>query len=453
MRISYVIKQAIEKFTHLINMKKEKIAVVIFLTLFFSCQSSRETRQSSERTINEVNQQEIRIGQRTIALIGGKLIDGTGREPIAKSAVIIEDNIIQAVGRQDEVKIPEGADVVNVEGLTLLPGLIDAHYHNGYSQVMPPLFLSKGITSVRDPGAWIDFYDSVRMSGNAIPRLFLTGPHIDMYPPAYPENSYLVKDPEEGRLAVALFASQGATAIKVYFRLPIAIIRSICEEAHERGIPVTGHLEIANAMDAINAGLDGIEHITSFGTCLLPPREVEKYKQAVMGDNDARRRGRYEAWKAIAMSRNPTVDSLIEFLAEKKTFVTPTLAIFEKQSHDSDSIEVRGFASMMKFVELAHKGGVKIVVGSHTWVPYAELGFAYFREMELLQDAGMSPMSIIQGATLDNAHFLRVAERVGSIEPGKLADLILVDGDPLGNISAMRNIRRVMLNGVWVEGQ
>ena len=441
------------KITQVINMKKEKIAVVIFLTVLFSCQSSDETRHSNGRKINELNQQEIRKGQRTIALIGGKLIDGNGGEPIGKSAVVIQGNLIQAVGTQGEVKIPEGADVVNVEGLTLLPGLIDAHYHNDYSQVMPPVFLSKGITSVRDPGAWMDFYDSVRMSGKPIPRLFLTGPHIDMYPPAYPGNSYLVKDPEEGSLAVALFASQGATAIKVYFRLPIAIIKSICEEADEHGIPVTGHLEIANARDAINAGLDGIEHITSFGTCLLPLREVEKYKQAVMADNDARRRGRYEAWRSIDMSRNPAVDSLIEFLAEKETFVTPTLAIFEKQSQDSDSIEVKGFANMMKFVELAHKGGVKIVVGSHTWVPYAELGFAYFREMELLQDAGMSPMSIIQGATLDNAHFLRIAERLGSIEAGKIADMILVDGDPLKNISAMRNVRRVMLNGVWIDGE
>ena len=105
---------------------------------------------------------------------------------------------------------------------------------------------------------------------------------------------------------------------------------------------------------------------------------------------------------------------------------------------------------MLQFVGVAHDAGARIVVGSHTWVPYAELGFAYFREMELLQDAGMSPMDIIQGATLVNAQFLRIAERLGSIEQGKLADLVLVEGDPLKDISAMRNVKRVMLNGVWV---
>lgn len=434
--------------THMI---KRNIALIIILITVLSCRDTDKDKKSNDKTIHELNREEIAKGERTIALIGATLIDGTGAEPVTESVVIIRNNIIEAIGKEGDLDIPQGAQVENVKGLTLLPGLIDAHYHNDYSQKMPPLFLSKGVTSVRDPGAWMDFYDSARMSGKRIPRLFLTGPHIDMYPPAYPGNSYLVKDPEEGRLAVTSFASQGATAIKVYFRLPIAVIRAICEEAHKNGIPVTGHLEIANARDAINAGLDGIEHITSFGVCLLPPREAEKYKQLVLGDNSARERGRYEAWNQIGMDDNSTVDSLVKFLVKKKTFITPTLAIFEKQQHDNDSVERNGFMNMVKFVGLAHKGGARIVVGSHTWVPYAALGFAYFREMELLQDAGMSPMAIIHAATLVNAEFLRISERLGSIEEGKLADLVLVDGDPLKDISVMRKVRRVMLNGIWVD--
>lgn len=434
-------------------MKKRYIAVMGLLSLLVSCQHSDKDKESERKVITELNEGEISTGERIIALTGARLIDGTGVDPVDESVIIIKNNVIDRVGKRGETDIPDGAQVEDVSGLTLLPGLIDAHYHNDYNQVMPALFLSKGITSVRDPGAWNDIYDSARMSEKPIPRLFLTGPHIDMYPPAYPENSYLVRDEEEARLAVALFESQGATAIKVYFRLPISIIRAICEEAHERGIPVTAHLEIANARDAINAGLDGIEHITSFGTCLLPLREGEKYKQLILADNAARRKGRYEAWNSIEMINNPVVDSLVEFLAAKETFITPTLAVFEKQALDSDSVEVGGFRKMLEFVGRAHDAGAKIVVGSHTWVPYADLGFAYFREMELLQQAGMDPMSIIEGATLVNAQFLRIAERLGSIEQGKLADLVLVEGDPLKDISAMRNVRRVMLNGVWVDAQ
>lgn len=421
------------------------------LTLLFGCQEGPQSTESTAKIIHELNEREIAAGDRLIALVGATLIDGRGGEPVENARIIVRNNRIESAG-DAALNIPENAEIVDVKGLTILPGLIDAHYHNGFSTVMPPLFLTRGITSVRDPGAWMDFYDSVRISGKPIPRLFLTGPHIDMYPPAYPDNSYLVKDPEEGRLAVESFADQGATAIKVYFRLSIAIIREICEAAEERGIPVTAHLEIANARDAINAGLDGIEHITSFGTCLLPAREVEKYKQMVTADNSARNQGRYAAWNSINMENNPVVDSLITFLREKKTFVCPTLAVFERQDDRGDSIEVNGFANMLKFVGLANKGGVRMVVGSHTWAPYADRGFAYFREMELFQEAGMTPMEIIQAATLENARFFRIDERLGTIEEGKLADLILVEGDPLADISNLRNVKRVMLNGNWVEG-
>lgn len=433
-------------------MKKTKFSLLISLAwLFFSCSEAPRSTERNQRLIRELNERDIPPGNKVIALVGATLVDGMGGDPVENAMVVIENNTIRFAGKTGDQEPPDGAEVVDVKGQTILPGFIDAHYHNDRSKVMAPLFLKNGVTSVRDPGAWVDIYDSVRMTGQPIPRLFLTGPHIDMYPPAYPDNSYLVKDPEEGRLAVELFASQGATAIKVYFRLSVAVIREICNAAHEQGLPVTGHLEIANAKDAINAGLDGIEHITSFASCLLPLREVEKYKQAVTADNEARQQGRYNAWSSIQMENNGAVDTLIGFLADKKTYVCPTLAVFERQSDRGDSITVNGFQNMLRFTGLASKGGVRIVVGSHTWVPYAANGYAYFREMELLQDAGMTPMQIIQAATIENARFLRIDERLGSIEKGKLADLVLVEGNPLTDIRAMRNISRVMLNGAWVR--
>ena len=424
--------------------------MAIPFAVLLSCKDGDKSNETNSKIIQELNSEEIRAGERVIALVGATLIDGNGGEPLRDAVVVVRNKVIEFCGKRGDGEVPAEAETIDVSGLTILPGLIDAHYHNGYSKTMPPLVLRRGITSVRDPGAWMDFYDSVRLSGNPVPRLFLTGPHIDMYPPAYPDNSYLVRDPEEARLAVALFASQGATAIKVYFRLPVSIIRSICETADAHGIPVTGHLEIANARDAINAGLDGIEHITSFGVCLLPGREAEGFKQTILENNAARDRGRYEAWHSIQLEGNPVVDSLIHFLSVKKTFICPTLAVFERQPDQGDSVAVNGFSNMVKFVGMAHRGGARIVVGSHTWVPYAERGYAYFRELELFQDAGMTPMEIIRAATIENARFLRIDERLGSIEEGKLADLIVVDGDPLADIKYMRKVRRVMLNGEWV---
>jgi imidazolonepropionase-like amidohydrolase len=135
----------------------------------------------------------------------------------------------------------------------------------------------------------------------------------------------------------------------------------------------------------------------------------------------------------------------------KKTFVTPTLAVFEKQADKGDSIEVNGFGNMVKFVGKAKKGGVRIVLGSHTWGPYAEPGLTYVREMELFSAAGLTNREIIMAATIENARFFRIDERLGSLEKGKIADLIAVDGDPLKDIKVMRRVKKVMLNGMWVS--
>lgn len=401
--------------------------------------------------IHEVNAREIPKGGKVVALVGATLIDGKGGEPIPNACVIVRNEVIDAVGIAGKVELPADAEVIDVGGLTLLPGLIDAHYHNEDSEVLALMFLKNGITSVRDPGEWIESYDTLRAAGHALPRLFLAGPHLDTYPPAYPADAYIVKDAGEAALAVTKFADQGATVIKVYYGLSLDMIREVCSTAHAYGLPVTAHLEVTDARDAIDAGLDGIEHVTSFGTCLIPMPQAEKYRQSVLADKNARRRGRYEVWASLLLENNPAADSLYSFLSRKKTFVTPTLAVFERRADRGDTIEVSGFLNMLKFVGAARRAGVRMVVGSHSFVPYAELGYAYHREMELLQEAGLSNMEVIVAATLENARFFRIDERLGSIEPGKLADLLLVEGDPLKDIRAMRNVKKVMLNGVWVH--
>jgi imidazolonepropionase-like amidohydrolase len=436
---------------HLMIPHVKSLALVCVLILF-SCSTGTDSSHNYPRSvIHEINETEISSGQSVIAIVGATLIDGISSGPIMNSCVIVRNQTIERVGKAGEVLIPAEAEIIDGKGLTLLPGLIDAHYHNEESLDMGVRFLRQGVTSVRDPGAWIEAYDSLRSTGRAIPRLFLTGPHINGFPPAYPKDAYVVRDPVEGGMAVHKLASQGATAIKVYYGLPLGTIEEVCKAAHAHGLPVTAHLEFTDVKDAIEAGLDGIEHITSFGSFLMVPREAEAYKQRVMADNNARKRGRYEIWNSLALDNNPKKDSLIRFLALHKTFVSATLAIFERQDDTGDSIEVNGFRNMIKFAGQLKKGGATLVVGSHTWVPYAEPGFAYMREMELLQQAGLTPMEVLQAATIENARFLHIEERLGSIEEGKMADMIVVDGNPLRDISAMRKVKRVMLNGVWVS--
>ncbi|WP_422081819.1 amidohydrolase family protein [Ulvibacterium sp.] len=438
---------------------KIDIIATLLVVLLFSCKNKEGTeriavqKKVGTHTIYALNADEIPKGEGIIAIIGATLINGTGSAPVENSLVILQNDIIDFVGKMGEREIEEDATVIDAQGMTLLPGLIDAHFHGGKHAEMSTLFLKKGVTSVRDPGAWNASYDSARNSGRPIPRLFLTGPHIDVYPPAYPENSYLIQDAEEGRIAVNRFADEGATAIKAYFRLSTEMIAAICDEAHKRGIPVTAHLEITHAMDAIKAGLDGVEHVTSFGTALLPLEEAEIYKNKVMADNEARRSGRYEVWNELDMDNSVLMDTLIQLLVDRKTFVSPTLAVFERQPDRGDSVAVNGFANMLKFVGKAKKAGAKVVVGSHTWVPYADTGDAYYREMELLHKAGLSKMQTIEAATLENAKFFRIDSRLGSIEKGKIADLILLRENPLDDLKALKTVEQVVLNGVLCEFQ
>jgi len=430
-------------------MKNLKLGLAVALAIFVGQLVPQAQRSVSMREVNEVAKP---AANQTIAIVGATLIDGRGASPVNDAVVIVRGEKIVAVGARAAVTIPKAAALLEANGLTLLPGLIDAHFHLDGDEGLPSLFLSHGVTSVRDPGAWIEAYDGARQSGRPLPRLFLAGPHLDNAPPAYPHDAIIVRDAEETRRAVNRFVEQGASVIKVYFRLPLGLIRVSVETAHARGVPVTAHLEIVDAADAIRAGVDGIEHITSFGTALLPPSEAEKYRQAMLADNNARREGRYKVWSGLDLDA-PRARPLLTLIAQRGTFVSPTLAVFEKRSGDKDATEthVRAFSQMLKFVGMVKRAGGRVVVGSHSSVPHAERGWAYQRELELLVASGLSPMEAIVAGTTENARFFRIADRLGSIEAGKLADLILIDGDPLEDLSALRRIKRVMLNGKWVE--
>jgi imidazolonepropionase-like amidohydrolase len=442
------------------HMKKPLLigSTALLITLLASMATLGQDRRSRDtpgpniqlREINQVARPDL---NRVIAIVGATLIDGRGGPPIVDSVVVVRGEKIVSVGKRNAITIPTGAEIIDEKGLTLLPGLIDSHFHIDGDDPLPALYLTHGITSVRDPGQWTEAYDVARKGPAPVPRLFLCGPHLDSPPAAYPNDSFIVRDAEETRLAVNRFADEGASAIKVYFRLPLALIRIATETAHARGLPVTSHLEIVDATDAIRAGVDGVEHATSFGTSLLPLREAEKYRQAVLADNNARREGRYQVWSKVDLN-TPRAAEVFKLIVERGTIVSPTLAVFERQPGDKDTTDmhVRAFKQMEGFVGRAFHAGAHVVVGSHSDVPHAKRGWAYQREMELLVESGLTPMQAIVAGTMENARFFRISDRLGSVEVGKLADLVLVEGDPLRNISEMRNVKRVMLNGIWVNG-
>ena len=437
-------------------MKPIRPIAALLVALVLSSNGSAQRRRgpvASPRspTLHEVNQVARPDAAGNVVILGATLVDGRGGAPVPDAAVVVRGERIAAAGKRESVTIPSGGQVFDASGLTIVPGLIDSHFHIDGDDRLPALYLAHGITSVRDPGQWIEAYDVARKSGVAVPRLFLCGPHLDSPPPAYPADSFIVRDAEETRRAVNRFADDGASAIKVYFRLPLALIRVAADTAHARGLPVTSHLEIVDAADAIRAGVDGVEHATSFGTALLPLRDAEKYRQAVLADNNARVEGRYQAWNRIDLD-TPRARDLFQLIVARGTVISPTLAVFERRTGDKDTtaVQVNAFKQMEAFVGRAYRAGAHVVVGSHSDVPHAQRGWAYQRELELLVESGLTPMQALVAGTSENARFFRAADRLGRVEAGALADLVLVEGDPLKNISDMRRIKRVMLNGQWV---
>ena len=435
------------RFMEKINLRISNVNVSILCSLFLW-----KLMFASANPIREINYASTRTGSEDIAIVGVTVIDGKGDAPLEDATILVSKGQIKAVGPRAAIVLPEGVEVVDGKGLSLLPGLIDSHFHLDNDHGLPSLYLSHGVTSTRDPGGWIEHYDPVLRSKSSIPRLFLAGPLLDFPPPAYPKGSYLVRDAAEARQAVSTLIDRGASVIKVYFRLPLGLIQVITETAHARGIPVTAHLETVKADDAILAGVDGIEHVTSLGTALLLPREAEAYRQSVLADNAARGEGRYKIWSQIDL-KSPRVKSLLDLMIKRGTTLSATLAVFELRPGDPNvkDFNVLGFSQMLQFTGMAKRAGVRVVAGSHSAVLHAERGWAYQREMELLVESGLTPMEAIQAGTIENARFLRIEDRLGTIEPGKAADLILVEGDPSKDISALRHIKHVMLAGKWIS--
>ncbi|MES3018114.1 MAG: amidohydrolase family protein [Bacteroidota bacterium] len=432
---------------------KLNLIPLFFLAICISCSTPKAlTKSAGQRSLKPVNNNEIPSGQNTVAIINVNVIDGKGGAAIPDGFVLIRAGRIENAGRMGSVKIPDNAELLDGKGMSVLPGFIDSHFHLDRVKDLPALFLQHGVTSLRDPGAWIEAYAEERKSGKQMPRLFLTGPHLDGSPPAYPYDAFVVRDETEAIKQVNDAADEGASAIKIYFRIAPSLIKAITETAHKRGLPVTGHLEITEAMQAIESGLDGIEHITSFGLSLSQKRDGEKYRQGMLANNDFRKQGRYAIWETLDVD-GTRADSLARFLVKKGTFVSPTLGAFEYQAGTGtvDKTKLQGFNNMKKLTAGLKKAGVKLVLGSHSMITYAEKGWAYQREMELWVESGISPAEVIVAATLENARFFRIDDQLGSIEKGKLADLVLVKGNPLDDIKATRNIVKVMINGVWVQ--
>lgn len=447
-----------QKHSRQINMLTQKqtefffLQVILVVALVFSLNNSKAQESAHQPSLLEVNAPNSPNSYIPKAIVGVKLIDGLGNEPIEDATVIISGNRILEVGPKEQITVPPNAEIIQGKGMSLLPGLVDAHLHSVNNTNLTNAFLKNGVTTMRDPGHPFRFYQSTEFAELPIPRIFLTGAHLDAYPGVYTQQAIFIRDAKHARETVASHVKNGGSGIKIYFRLPLEYFETVIQTADFYHIPVVAHLEMVKAEDAIRAGLKGIEHVTSFGSSLIEPEAAQAYEEEVKKDNNFRREGRYKIWSKIDLNA-PKVKEVLDLAVREKVTLIPTLIAYEQQEGDESTkdYQLAGYKKMVEFVGMAHRAGIKIGVGSHTAGKYAQRGLAFQKELELLVDAGLTPLEALSSGTFLNAQYLRTDRRIGSIEPGKLADLILVEGDPTMDIKDMYKVKKVMLNGVWID--
>ena len=399
---------------------------------------------------------------RPLLLDNVRIVDGTGAAPIENGRVVLHGERITAVGAAAAVAAPANAERIDLAGRTVIPGLIDLHFHIENDPRLALRQLAHGVTAFRDPGQWNEKFVELRRmiaeDGSPGPRIFTTGPHIDGENPAYPADSVVARDAEEARRHAETNVAQGASALKIYFRLPVGSARTVIGVCNAHRIPCTAHLEILDAGELISAGLHGVEHITSFGISLVPRLQGEVYRQAVLRSNDARRDGRYRMFAAIDLD-GPEARALYAIAKQRRPWVDPTLAVFERRADkpaagtiaETAAIHAAGFRKMQQLTRRLAREGARVVMGGHTEVPFAGRGEAPWRELELLVESGFTPLEAIAAATSTAAGFLFRDKELGTLRAGMQADLVVIAGNPAVDISAIRKVERVMMRGRWVD--
>jgi len=367
----------------------------------------------------------------TLSLTNGILIDGTGADAVPDGAVVIRDGRIVSAGPRTQLAIPANANIIDVQGGTILPGFINAHVHAADSAWTLKAWAKGGVTTVRDLGAFGPYTRAkfvTRDTLNANPkcaRLFAVGSFINAeggYPMAYWGGHVVtVTSPEEARQAVNKLIDDGADVIKTAMESGYAFGQSgwpllspeeataLVDTAHERGKPVTAHVTSARDLErALDAGVDEIAHMV-----------VDKLSE-----------------------------QLISRMVETGTRWVPTLELWQGVSriypisHGSMAIK-----NLALFVE----AGGEVVLGTD----YAgarpgqvdfDLGMP-IHEIEWMQEAGMTPLQIIVAATRNGARSCNIERELGTLEKGKLADVLVVDGDPLVDVHALTKARLILREG------
>ena len=428
-----------------------------------------------------------------LALTHATVIDGTGTPPQPDVTVLVSDDRIAAMGKSANIRLPSNAVVVDATGKYLIPGLWDMHVH-WYQKDYLPLFLANGVTGVRlmlgTPmhHEWQRDIEAGKLLG---PRLFIASPIVDGPKAVWP-GSICAASAAEGRQSVVKVKQEGADFVKVYSLLSREAYFAIADEAKKQGISFAGHVPISVSVEEASvAGQKSIEHLTGvLAACSSQEADLLRSAQAVfagLATNDpmaALAMVRRENQLALQTYSPAKAEELFALLKSNHTWQCPTLTVLRNIRYQDDasitndarlrylpreikaswdpSADFRFFKNRtpedialgkqvyqkeLQIVGAMQRAGLDVLAGTDTLNPYCFPGFSFHDELGLLVHAGLTPMQALQAATRNAARFMGREHELGTIEPGKLADLVLLEANPLEAIANTRKIHALVYRG------
>jgi len=432
----------------------------------------------------------VKIESPLLALEHVQVIDGTGAPPKSDQTILIGGGRIQAVANSTQFSLPAGAERMNLQGYTVIPGLVGMHNHlfslafQGGTAVVREvaisfsrLYLANGVTTIRTTGS-IEPYTDLNLKKLieerklAGPKMFVTSPYFEgaFQGRGYFQNHQL-SGPKEAKQMVDFWADQGVSSIKVYVHIKRAELAATIDAAHRRGLKVAGHLCAVGYREAAALGIDSIEH------GFMEDSEFVPTKQPDVCPDRAEELARIAA---VEVDSAP-VKELFTDLIKRKVALTSTLPIFEvnistrplprrglemmlpewranvltsvltrvvEASRPTDALLKKNMQLERAFVKA---GGFLMAGSDGVGLGGVLAGFADLRELEMLVEAGFKIEEAIQIATFNGAKFLGILDRVGTVAVGKQADLTVIHGDPTANINEVERVELVFKNGVGYD--
>ena len=436
----------------------------------------------------------------TLAITHATVIDATGAPPQLDTTVLIERDHITLIGPSRRISLPANTPNVDATGKFLIPGLVDSHVHltaagepTGSRNFIIPLLIANGITTVRDMGGSVDLLKQLRKEisdGQLLgPQIFFTGPYLDGDPPSF-QPSLVVKTADEARKAVDQLVSEGVDFIKVQSVLDRAPYFAIADESKKKNIRFLGHVpDRVSAFEAAAAGQASIEHLTGvLLSCSSQETELRAAQAAPLPPHETPQQAkvRQRTWlrKLLDTQSPQKTNSLIAAFLAHHTWQVPTfpalvhLGFLTPQTNlandprmkyvpqsekkiwqQGTTSQLNGYTdadfaireeiirrSLVVVVQM-QTAGVRIMAGTDTPAPNVFPGSALHEDLAYLVQAGLTPMQALQAATKNPAEFLSQLDTHGTVEPNKIADLVLLDANPLADIHNTQKIFAVILRG------